>query len=215
MGSLSEASSRAKQRLPHTHRELRSEAVFQITAIDATHALMEEALALRHQVFVVEQRVPQELEVDDDDKIATHLVALSQGRIVGTLRIVLHGCTAKIGRMAVSASRRKNGIGRDLMEFAAVTAARKGVEDIILNAQVSARDFYARLGYLQEGPLFDDAGIPHVLMRKQLSELPCSQNSVGDRQGDQPRWVGAGWTDEQGPGGVRPLSAAAKLGNRS
>jgi hypothetical protein len=117
--------------------------------------------------------------------------------------------------MAVSASRRKNGIGRDLMEFAAVTAARKGVEDIILNAQVSARDFYARLGYVQEGPLFDDAGIPHVLMRKQLSELPCPQNSVGDRQGDQPGWVGAGWTDGQGPGGVRPLSTAAKLGNRS
>jgi predicted GNAT family N-acyltransferase len=144
-----------------------------ITAIDATDALIEEAFALRHEVFVVEQGVPQELELDADDKLATHLVALSQGRVVGTLRIVLHGCTAKIGRMAVSMTLRKNGIGRDLMKFAEVTAARAEVEEIILSAQVSARDFYARLGYVQEGSLFDDAGIPHVLMRKKLGEEPA------------------------------------------
>lgn len=153
------------------HKELGREAMVEIAAINATDALMEEAFALRHEVFVVEQGVPQELEVDNDDKIATHLVALSQGRVVGTLRVVLHGCAAKIGRMAVSASWRNNGIGRDLMEFAAVTASREGVAEIILNAQVSARDFYARLGYVEEGALFDDAGIPHVLMRKHLGEL--------------------------------------------
>jgi len=139
-----------------------------IVAIRSEDALMTEAHALRHDVFVVEQGVPEQLEVDKDDKIATHLVALSGGRVVGTLRIVPHGRTAKIGRMAVSASRRKNGIGRDLMEFAALTAAQEGVERIVLNAQVSARDFYARLGYVEEGTLFEDAGIPHVRMGKNL-----------------------------------------------
>jgi predicted GNAT family N-acyltransferase len=145
-----------------------AEAMVKIVAIDATDALMTEALALRHEVFVVEQGVPQELEIDEDDAIAIHLIALLSGRVVGTLRIVLHGRTAKIGRMAVSASLRKNGIGRDLMRFAALTASREGAEQVILNAQVSARGFYARLGYGQEGALFDDAGIPHVLMRKNL-----------------------------------------------
>jgi len=76
---------------------------------------MLEAFALRHEVFVVEQRIPEELEVDADDKIAIHLVALLDRRAVGTLRIVRHGRTAKIGRMAVAASMRKYGIGRALM----------------------------------------------------------------------------------------------------
>ena len=98
----------------------------EITAISATDALITEAFALRHEMFVIEQGVPQELEVDDDDKIATHLAAFSQGRVVGTLRIVLHGCTAKIGRMAVSTSLRKNSIGCGLMEFAALTTSRGG-----------------------------------------------------------------------------------------
>jgi predicted GNAT family N-acyltransferase len=137
-------------------------------AIQATDPLMKAVFALRHKVFVVEQGVPEDLEVDDDDKIASHLAALSDGRVIGTLRIVCHGRTAKVGRMAVSASSRKRGIGRELMEFAAATACRAGAEEIILGAQLGAREFYKRLGYAEEGAVFNDAGIPHVTMRKEL-----------------------------------------------
>ena len=70
----------------------------QIAAIDAAHLLMPAVFGLRHEVFVVEQGGPQELEVEADDTIATHLVALLDDRVVGTLRIVHHAHTAKIGR---------------------------------------------------------------------------------------------------------------------
>jgi predicted GNAT family N-acyltransferase len=140
-----------------------------IVAIQWTDALMREAYALRREVFVVEQGVPQELEVDGDDQIATHLVALREGRVVGTLRMVRHGRIAKIGRMAVSASSRRQGVGRALMQFAASTAGHEGVEEIILAAQLPARRFYQRLGYVDEGDVFYDANLPHVRMRKHLS----------------------------------------------
>src|SRR5262245_3783415 len=104
-----------------------------VVAINSAHELMPEAYYLRHEVFVVEQSIAQELERDEDDDAATHLVALLDGRVVGTLRIVPHGRIAKIERMAVAASLRKIGIGRQLMEFAARTAER--------------------LGYAEEGPV--------------------------------------------------------------
>jgi predicted GNAT family N-acyltransferase len=139
-----------------------------IVEIRATDPLMSAVFALRHEVFVAEQGVPQELEIDEHDKFATHLAALSDGHVIGTLRIVHHERTAKVGRMAVSASSRKKGIGRELMEFAAATASRDGADEVILGAQLIAREFYKRLGYVEEGAVFDDAGIPHVTMRKKL-----------------------------------------------
>jgi predicted GNAT family N-acyltransferase len=139
-----------------------------IVEIRGTDPLMSAIYALRHEVFVVEQGVPEELEVDEDDRGAAHLAALSGGNVIGTLRIVRHGRTVKIGRMAVSASSRKRGIGKDLMEFAAATASRGGAEEILLGAQLTAREFYKRLGYVEEGAVFQDAGIPHVMMRKKL-----------------------------------------------
>jgi predicted GNAT family N-acyltransferase len=140
-----------------------------IVAIDATAALMQEAYALRHEVFVVEQGVPEELEIDDDDRRATHVVAVGEAGVIGTLRMVRHDRTAKIGRMAVSASWRRTGIGRALMEFAAVAALRDGVEEIILAAQLPARRFYQQLGYVEEGDVFFDANLPRVRMRKRLA----------------------------------------------
>lgn len=139
-----------------------------IVAVNSADELMAEAFGLRHEVFVVEQGIPHEIEVDEDDKVAIHLVALVDGRVVGTLRIVPLGRTAKVGRMAVAASLRKMGIGRQLMEFAARTAANAGAHEIVLGAQVTARDFYKRLGYVEEGPVFEDAGLPHAMMRKRL-----------------------------------------------
>ncbi|WP_454642221.1 GNAT family N-acetyltransferase [Bradyrhizobium liaoningense] len=139
-----------------------------IVEIRAADPLMSAVFALRREVFVVEQGVPEELEVDENDKVAAHLAALSDGHVIGTLRIVRHECTAKIGRMAVSAHSRKKGIGKELMEFAAVASSRDGAQEIVLAAQFTAREFYRQLGYVEEGAVFDDAGIAHVMMRKKL-----------------------------------------------
>jgi predicted GNAT family N-acyltransferase len=138
-----------------------------IVAVDATSDLMPAVYAVRHQVFVVEQAVPPELERDEFDAIAVHLVALRGDDVLGTLRIVVVGSrAAKIGRMAVLAAERKAGIGTRLMEHAAEIARTMNARDIELHAQLTAKPFYARLGYREEGDVFEEAGIAHVAMRK-------------------------------------------------
>ena len=129
---------------------------------------MPAAFAVRHQVFVEEQAVPPELERDEFDDVAVHLVALRDDAVIGTLRIVVSGGTAKIGRMAVLAAHRKAGIGTRLMEQAADVARTMNVRDIALHAQLTAKKFYARLGYREEGEVFEEAGIAHVSMRKTI-----------------------------------------------
>jgi len=140
-----------------------------IIAIGATSALMPAAFALRHQVFVEEQAVPPALERDEFDDLAIHLVALRGEEVIGTLRLVVGGGSAKIGRMAVLAAQRKTGVGTRLMDRAAEIAATVGVKDIELHAQLTARAFYARLGYREEGAVFEEAGIAHVTMRKTIA----------------------------------------------
>jgi predicted GNAT family N-acyltransferase len=140
-----------------------------IIAIDATSDLMPAVFAVRHQVFVEEQAVPPELERDEFDALAIHLVALLGEQVIGTLRIVVGGGSAKIGRMAVLAEHRKSGIGSHLMERAAEVARTMNVKDIVLHAQLTAQAFYQRLGYRAEGDVFEEAGIAHVTMRKTIA----------------------------------------------
>ena len=137
-----------------------------IIAVDASSDLMPAVYAVRHQVFVVEQAVPPELERDEFDPIAIHLVAMRDDDVIGTLRIVVSGSSAKIGRMAVLAADRKNGVGSRLMDRAAEICSTMGVKEIELHAQLTAQAFYARLGYREEGEVFEEAGIAHVTMRR-------------------------------------------------
>jgi predicted GNAT family N-acyltransferase len=143
--------------------------MIQILEIQSTDVLMQLAYALRREVFVDEQNVPPELEIDEHDEIATHLVASSDGNVVGTLRIVREGSVATIGRMAVSQTMRNTGLGTRLMMCAARIASGWGADVLVLNAQLTARGFYKRLGYVEEGDVFQDANIPHIQMRKRLS----------------------------------------------
>jgi predicted GNAT family N-acyltransferase len=140
-----------------------------IVAIDSTSDLMPAVYAVRYQVFVVEQAVPPALERDEFDDVAIHLVALRDNDVIGTLRIVVGGGTAKIGRMAVLAAERKAGIGSHLMDRAAEIARTMRLRDIELHAQLTAKPFYARLGYQEEGDVFEEAGIAHVAMRKVIA----------------------------------------------
>jgi predicted GNAT family N-acyltransferase len=126
-------------------------------------------LALRHEVFVIGQDVPPDLEVDGLDPICTHFVAREGAAIVGTARLrVTEDGHAKAERVAVSASHRGRRIGAAVMAALEAEAARLGHDEIVLNAQVAVIPFYEGLGYAAEGPVFDDAGIDHRKMRKSL-----------------------------------------------
>jgi len=139
-----------------------------IVSVSFDSDLMRAALDLRRLVFVEEQGVPPELEVDDEDKAAIHLVATIGERVVATLRITPMGGAERIGRVAVRREFRRMRIASRLVERAARLIAEKGGREIVLHAQIQTVDFYRRLGYREEGEVEMDAGIPHVWMRKRL-----------------------------------------------
>jgi predicted GNAT family N-acyltransferase len=128
------------------------------------------AYAVRHQVFVREQGVPVELEIDEHDPDADHVVArLADGTVVGTGRLVLEPeGVGHLGRLAVLAEVRGAGAGVALVRALEDRARVRGLASVVLGAQVYAVGFYERLGYTAYGEEFDDAGIPHRWMRTQL-----------------------------------------------
>jgi predicted GNAT family N-acyltransferase len=123
-----------------------------------------QALRIRVRVFVREQGVPAEIELDDDDNLALHLLAFLEGRAVGTARIVMHGGQAKIGRMAVLKSHRRKKVGKKLLACAISTAKKQRAGKIYLHAQVAVIKFYESAGFRCAGPVFDEAGIAHRKM---------------------------------------------------
>ena len=125
--------------------------------------------ALRTRVFVQEQGVPLEEELDEDDKAATHIAAICRGRTVGTGRVLYSGTReARIGRMAVEKPWRRRGIGGRVLETLEQAARQQGMEHGVLHAQTYVKSFYANHGYVEEGDAFLDVGIEHVQMRKRL-----------------------------------------------
>lgn len=118
---------------------------------------------VRLTVFVTEQRVPETLELDDRDRHCVHVLAVLDGRVVGTARIDL-ASGGKIGRVAVLAAHRGRGVGTELMRVLHRIAARRGLRSVWCHAQTSAAPFYRRLGYAATGPNFEEAGIEHVRM---------------------------------------------------
>ena len=119
---------------------------------------------IRVEVFVEEQGVPEELELDDRDAACTHVLAFDDaGAAVGTGRIDVDG---KIGRVAVTRVARRTGVGLAMMELLHQVARERSVAEVWCHAQISALAFYERLGYTQLGEVFLEAGIEHVEMRK-------------------------------------------------
>ena len=125
---------------------------------------LEKAYTIRTRVFVREQGVPEEIELDRDDKRAFHFLAFASGNAVGTARVVMHRGSAKIGRMAVLKSYRGRGIGTKLLRRAIVMAKKQDAQKISLHAQVPVIGFYEAMAFQCVGPVFKEAGIPHRKM---------------------------------------------------
>ncbi len=129
---------------------------------------------VREIVFIDEQRVPRELEWDDEDDVSTHFLALTEaGQAVGCARLLPSG---QIGRMAVLPSHRGTGLGRRLLTEVVEEAKRRGFTRVHLHAQTHATDFYRKGGFLPVGGEFMEAGIPHRAMEL---ELPIPFQATG------------------------------------
>ena len=121
------------------------------------------AVPIRSAVFVDEQKVPLEMELDAWDPRSVHAVAFdADAAAVGTGRLLPDG---HIGRMAVARSARGSGVGSALLRALMDEARRRGHRFAVLSAQTHAIEFYRRHGYEVAGSEYLDAGIPHVDMR--------------------------------------------------
>ena len=133
-------------------------------------ALGRDAGAIRTEVFVDEQKIPAEMEWDDADAGGVHAVAYNHlGAALATGRLLEHvPGVAKIGRMAVRQTVRGSSVGRAVLEALLRAARQRGDREAILHAQMSAAPFYTRAGFTTRGPVFEEAGIPHVEMVRAL-----------------------------------------------
>ncbi|WP_062836121.1 MULTISPECIES: GNAT family N-acetyltransferase [Paenibacillus] len=138
-----------------------------------TEEQLEQALGIRHHVFVIEQQVPAEIEIDQYDVISPdvhHVLLSTDGQAVATGRLIYYSKdTAKMQRIAVLESHRSFGYGRVLLLAMEERARELGLTYSVLDAQCQAQKFYEKLGYevISEEPFYD-ADILHVRMRKSL-----------------------------------------------
>lgn len=130
----------------------------------ASRRELKKAFSIRLRVFVREQGVPREIELDEDDARAIHVLAKVDDATVGTARVVMRGGGAKIGRMAVLRRYRGKGIGKQLLKRAVTLAKRNCPEVIFLHAQVPVVGFYQKMSFRCVGRSFTEAGIPHRKM---------------------------------------------------
>ena len=127
------------------------------------------ALALRSRVFCDEQGVSFEADQDGRDPEATHIVAIDEGAVIGTCRLLFRGQIARLGRLAVERGRRGDGVAAAILREADRVAGQAGADSIALHAQTYALTLYSSAGYKTYGPTFVEEGIEHVAMEKHLA----------------------------------------------
>jgi predicted GNAT family N-acyltransferase len=141
-----------------------------VTVRSARPAELARCLEIRREVFVVEQGVPLDEEIDGRDARCLHLLALAGDEAVGTARLrFTEDGHAKAERVAVRRAAREAGVGALLMRALEDEARARGHDRLVLNAQVPVLSFYEKLGYVIDGPEFLEAGIAHRAMSKRLT----------------------------------------------
>ena len=137
----------------------------------STNEEINDALSVRDQVFALEQGIDRDVIFDVLDETADHFVAYLDGKPIGTLR-VRHPeeNVAKIERVAVLEEMRGKSMGLKLMEFTLEDLKKNGIKKAVLDSQSYIKSFYEKLGFVQIGDEFEEVGIPHVYMEKELNE---------------------------------------------
>ena len=143
-----------------------------VVKVVETPAELEGAIAVRMRVFVGEQGIPADVEMDDADTASdtVHAVAVRQGAVIATGRLLpdVDGKGPHVGRMAVEQAWRRAGIGGRVLAFLEEQGRALGFERITLHAQEYVKSFYAGHGYEEVGEMFREVGIPHREMVKEL-----------------------------------------------
>jgi predicted GNAT family N-acyltransferase len=140
--------------------------VAQIDVVNTSFAENRELIfGIRKTVFVVEQSVPEDIELDELDPDAQHVLAFIDGAPVGTGRITSQG---RIGRMAVLSEYRGHGVGREILMALVKIGRNNGIDRLCLSAQCHAIPFYERMGFVAQGDIYEEAGIPHRWMEQPL-----------------------------------------------
>ena len=129
---------------------------------------MKQVFEIRREVFIREQGVPEEIEFDELDSEAIHVLASVNGVTAGCGRLLLKDGNARIGRVAVRKDMRRGGIGDGICRLLMAIARDNGAEKVTINAQLTAVRFYESLGFEKEGEVFMEAGIDHVRMARTL-----------------------------------------------
>lgn len=133
---------------------------------------LDDAMSVRKAVFIEEQGVPADLEIDEHDQLDSgtiHFVAYLDEQPVGASRLRPYAPgVGKVERVAVSQAARGTGLGREIMLAMEETARKEGFQRLKLNAQTHALRFYEKLGYEPYGDVFEEAGIEHIAMEKPL-----------------------------------------------
>lgn len=129
-------------------------------------AELQHTFRIREAVFVKEQKVPYQLEIDEFDKIskAKHVIMRYRGKPIGCARIRLMGEKAKLERIAILKESRDRGFGKALIEYMIAFCKKKGSKEIILHGQLRSKKFYEKAGFKSRGKIFMDAGIEHIEM---------------------------------------------------
>jgi predicted GNAT family N-acyltransferase len=135
----------------------------------STKEQLEDAYTVRRTVFVHEQQVPEEEEIDQFEDDSIHVVLYDNKEPVGAGRVRVLDGIGKLERICVLSTSRQKGAGKLIVDKLEDVATAQGVSKLKLNAQTHAIPFYERLGYETVSDVFMDAGIPHVTMIKQTN----------------------------------------------
>jgi predicted GNAT family N-acyltransferase len=137
--------------------------VLAVLTVPVFSTLCNEAFRLRREVFIVEQKVPEGEEFDVYDLAATHVVAVADGEVCGTLRIIHDPEHIKIGRVVVAIPSRGRGVASAMIAHA--IGLQKPGSRFYLTAQADKTALYEKFGFVAFGDIFDDGGMPHIAMK--------------------------------------------------